>query len=232
MFDDLADPLGPPDGDALGTVLAKARHRRVVRRTAAVGVLATALAVGGVAAAVAASSSPSTHVNIAAPTTTTTTAHHAVHHPHSTTTTVSTTTTSTTASTSTTTVPPTTTTTTTTFPIPPVFIEHLHATLAIYGSGVSGGRLDMWEVQPRVWTVTTTIEGAVQDHYTVGVVTQKGQSVFLNTICGVTGQGTIGCSATVNLDRYLPGGTPINVAVGAYDPSSNGYPTVLQGTFS
>jgi len=87
----------------------------------------------------------------------------------------------------------------------------------------------MWEIQPHTWTVATTIEGASHNHYTVGVTTQKGASVFLNTICDVTGQGTIGCSTTVNLDRYLAGGTPINVSIGAYDPASNGYSTILQG---
>lgn len=35
LFDDLADPLGTPAGDALGTVLARARRRRAARRAAA-----------------------------------------------------------------------------------------------------------------------------------------------------------------------------------------------------
>src|SRR5207237_737189 len=35
LFDDLADPLGPPEGDALSRVLAAARRRRAARRSAA-----------------------------------------------------------------------------------------------------------------------------------------------------------------------------------------------------
>jgi hypothetical protein len=235
MFDDLADPLGPPDGDALGAVLAKAHRRRVVRRAAGIAAVAGVLAIGGIAAVAAASSPTSTHVAVAAPSTTlpanepkpTTTTSSSTSTTSSTTSSTSTSTTSTTTSTSTTTVPP--TTTTTTFPAPTKYSAHLHADLLATRGGVSGGHLDMWEIQPHTWTVATTIEGASHNHYTVGVTTQNGASVFLNTICDVTGQGTIGCSATMNLDRYLAGGTPINVSVGAYDPASNGYSTVLQG---
>jgi hypothetical protein len=43
------------------------------------------------------------------------------------------------------------------------------------------------------------------------------------------GQGNLNCSNTVNLDQYLPGGTPINVSIMAYDPSSNGYSTIASG---
>lgn len=42
-FDDLADPLGPPPGDALRTVLARARRRRATHRAAAVVIGAVAV---------------------------------------------------------------------------------------------------------------------------------------------------------------------------------------------
>ena len=87
----------------------------------------------------------------------------------------------------------------------------------------------MWEISPHVWTVTTTLNGAKPNKYSVGITTAKGKNVFLNTICDFQGQGTIGCTATVNLDQYLKGGTPINVSVSAYDASSNGYLTVAYG---
>lgn len=48
MFDDLADPLGTPAGDALGRVLARARRRRVAHRSAAA--LAALVAVVAIAA--------------------------------------------------------------------------------------------------------------------------------------------------------------------------------------
>jgi hypothetical protein len=46
-FDDLADPLGPPEGDALGAVLTRVRRRRIVRRgTAALIAVVVVVALG------------------------------------------------------------------------------------------------------------------------------------------------------------------------------------------
>lgn len=44
MFDDLADPLGPPTGEALGLVLARARRRRFAQRSAFAVIVAGAVA--------------------------------------------------------------------------------------------------------------------------------------------------------------------------------------------
>ena len=72
MFDDLADPLGPPTGDALGRVLTRARRRRATQRTAGALIAVVAVVSVAVAVAVAASAldSRSSAVHIAATTTT------------------------------------------------------------------------------------------------------------------------------------------------------------------
>jgi hypothetical protein len=63
LFDDLADPLGPPEGDALGRVLARARRRRAGRRSAAAfaGVIAV-VAIAASANALRGSGSSGVHV--------------------------------------------------------------------------------------------------------------------------------------------------------------------------
>jgi len=227
MFDDLGDSLGPPDRDVLDHVMAQARHRRAVRRMVSGGVVAVVIVMGAVAAWAASSSPthnivtatipstavpPSTVVPATSGTTTSTALSTTTMQPPSTTT-------STTSAT---------TTTSTTVPVtsPPHWIAQLHA---LFGANGAGRRTDMWEISPHVWTVTTTLIGAPTNTYSVGVTTVKGTNPFLNTICNFTGQGTIGCTATVNLDKYLPGGTPINVSVMAYDAASNGYRAMAQG---
>jgi hypothetical protein len=63
MFDDLADPLGAPAGDALGTVLARARRRRAVHRSAAAfAAVVAVVAVGASANALRGSHSGTVHV--------------------------------------------------------------------------------------------------------------------------------------------------------------------------
>jgi len=68
IFDDLGDPLGPPEGDALGAVLARARRKRVVRR----GTVAVLAVVGVAAFAVSANAftAKSGHVHVEGPRTT------------------------------------------------------------------------------------------------------------------------------------------------------------------
>lgn len=74
MFDDLADPLGPPTGDALGSVLARARRRRVTRVGSTALIAVVAVAAIAVAANALGSSSKTVHVagtTTTSPTTTT-----------------------------------------------------------------------------------------------------------------------------------------------------------------
>ena len=57
IFDDLADPQGPPSRDALGRVLSRARRRRVARRATAVAI--AVVAVGAIAVSAGALTSSS-----------------------------------------------------------------------------------------------------------------------------------------------------------------------------
>jgi hypothetical protein len=63
MFDDLADPLGTPPGDALGTVLAHARRRRAAHRgAAALAALVAVVAIAASANALRGSDSSAGHI--------------------------------------------------------------------------------------------------------------------------------------------------------------------------
>lgn len=107
--------------------------------------------------------------------------------------------------------------------------KQLHAQLTSDTIPSLTGRTDMTRVSRHSWTITTTIENAPSNDYTVGVTTAKGKQVFFNTVCDFEGEGTIGCTATVNLDEYLHHGKPVNVAVMASDPASGGFSTVAFG---
>jgi hypothetical protein len=61
-FDHLRDPLGPPGGDALGKVLARAQRRRVARRTAAALIAVTGVVAIAVSAAALVGRPNSVHV--------------------------------------------------------------------------------------------------------------------------------------------------------------------------
>ena len=107
--------------------------------------------------------------------------------------------------------------------------RRLHAQLSSDTIPAVTGRTDMTRVDRHSWTITTTIENAPSNDNTVRVTTAQDKQVFFNTVCDFDGQGTIGCTATVNLDQYLRHGKPVNVAVMASDPASGGFTTVVFG---
>ncbi len=97
------------------------------------------------------------------------------------------------------------------------------------GSPITGNAT-VTKISDHAWKVDVTINNAPQNGYSVGAVTKAGKDdYFMTTACEFLGQGTLGCSVTVDLQKYQSGGTPVSVSVMGDHPASGGALAVATG---